>query len=189
MENIIDGHSYGSTWGITCFYEDVETKFRAVFESGEDFYAAWGAKKEIVYAEVERGKDELWVVVRTSIDELPELVDTAVWRAFGGNDYADSGFDAICKSHDLDPKKDEARALEILEEIQTQLEDVYQETFALSRRLPRTTTFDEMVDDLSELEDAVNKESGACYVAMVEYIEEWWSAIHEQADMDNGKYA
>ena len=191
MKNILAGHVYGSTWGITCFYDDCEEIFRKAVDSGEDFYAEWGAKKECVRAEVERTEDTVKVKVEVSIDELSELMDTAVWRAFGGNDFAGSGFDAICKLHDLDRAndKDFERAMEILEELEDGVRDMYMEHFAVYETLPLNATFEQIVNILNKLEDEMQAESQRCYDDIVEYIRVWWDAIQEESDMNSGRFA
>lgn len=189
MKNILENHAYGSTWGITCFYDDCEALLRQALDSGEDFLAEWGAKKEITFATVERGAGITYVEVRTGLDDLPDLVDTAVWRAFGGNDFSTSGFDAICKLHNLDPEKDGEKATTILEEIEDGVQDIYQEYFGGSVDLPRNASFDEIVEALERLESKAERDGHVCYDDIVDYIREWWDAVHEEADMNSGRYA
>ena len=110
MKTIEQSSAYGAHWGLTDLYDEEAKNLRVAVESGEDFEFDYGCKKEIRYANITREGGDLTVTCRAYIDELPELTDTVIWRAFGGNDYADSGYHAIAKYHDLDLTKTKPRS-------------------------------------------------------------------------------
>ena len=185
--NILESVSgrYGSRWGLDDMYPETEEVLRSALDSDKDFYARWGAKKEIVWCEVERTEGEVFVTVTTSIDDLADLVDTLIWEAAGGNDVCDSGFDYICQTHDLDPDVPYQFdfATKIMEEIEGWVEDVYQQTFRQRVGFEFAPDYDKVMQIANELWDACNRDSSAKYDELLEMIKEGFDAVGEQERM------
>lgn len=75
---------YASKWGLTDFYPEAEEDLRAALESGEDFETDWfGCKKEIRYAKITGGQEEITIEVSAHMDDLWEsedLIYDALWE-------------------------------------------------------------------------------------------------------------
>lgn len=91
-------HGDAAKWGVTDFYEEHEKAFRDALASRMPFDTGWyGVKKEIQTGRVfrERRGGRLALEVSASMDDWPDLVDTAVWEAAGKQLGAASGFDTL----------------------------------------------------------------------------------------------
>ncbi len=172
--------AYGAHWSLSEMYQEHEAELRKALASGEDFEASWGVKKEIEYATVRRINGSIEVEFRTYIDELYGIADTLLWVA-SGKKY-DSGFDYICKFHDLDPNKpaDHERAESIMEEVQGWVEDEYREEWTERDSLPATATYEEIMNMIDELGAVATTASQDCYESMVETVRACIDASHEQ---------
>ena len=183
MKTIEQSSAYGAHWGLTDLYDEEAKNLRVAVESGEDFEFDYGCKKEIRYANITREGGDLTVTCRAYIDELPELTDTVIWRAFGGNDYADSGYHAIAKYHDLDLTKDETKIMEIMEECEGWLDDIYQECHESMVNLGDCRNYDEVITTIDGLEEEVENAAQQNYWDMIECAKESISAIAERDNM------
>lgn len=73
---------YSAHWGLTDLYPEAEAKLRELINSGEDFCAEWGCKKEIRYADVTRAYGKLEVGATCVMDDLDDdaLISDALWE-------------------------------------------------------------------------------------------------------------
>jgi hypothetical protein len=163
---------YGSHCGLTDLYPEHEAALREVLESGEDFKASWGAKKEIHYATVTREFGKIQVLCRADIDEIEDLADTCLWVAAGGNEVCDSGYDFILKHHNLDrhDPKDLEAADQIMEGVVSWIEDIYQESFYAEAALPSAATFEQVMSAVDSCGDTADSRANEAYEAMVEEV-------------------
>lgn len=100
----------GCHWGVTDWYPELEAAIIQALEAGVEFTTGWyGCKKEIHSACISVKDGEAHVEVSAGMDDTCDLVDTAVWKVFGGNAYAGSGFEAAKKHFQEigEPKADE----------------------------------------------------------------------------------
>lgn len=91
---------YAAHWGLTDFYPEHAQALRAALASGEALDTGrFGAKKEIQFARIRREVvgGELQIVVWVEADDGLAQADTAVWKAYGGNDAASCGREALAK--------------------------------------------------------------------------------------------
>ena len=91
--------TYGSHWGITDLYEQHEARLRQSIESGDNFEARWGSKKEIITAKLSVQGNIASITVTVEQDSTPHLIDTAIWDVYGKNEFAPSGIAAVRKRH------------------------------------------------------------------------------------------
>lgn len=176
MKTLFENEGYASQWSLSDFYEDCEAEIKAVWESGEDFATDFGCKKEIHYASVERIGGTTTVTARSYIDELMDLIDTAIWSAYGGNDKSSCGYDAVSKIFKLDPHKDDDEIYSRMEDIADAVCEIYQEGHEHTETLPPGATWDQFVDTLDRCESEAAEKAEDCYKAIVEcakwYLEE-----------------
>lgn len=86
--------------GVADFYERFSDALATALASGDPFDTRqYSVKHESRTGRVSRQRRNGPILVETSahMDDLSSLVDTAFWRAAGGNDYADSGHEALTK--------------------------------------------------------------------------------------------
>ena len=183
MKTIKPSSEYGAHWGLTDLYAEDAANLKQALKSGEDFVFDYGCKKETHYCTVRRTDGILKVSARAYIDEIDDITDAVMWEAFGGNDYADSGYGAIAKYHDLDPAENESRILDILEECSEWFVDIYQECFDSEVVMDDCRDFDAVMDVIAGLEEEVANAAHQCYEDMVECAKESISAIAEQDNM------
>lgn len=91
-------HGDGAHCGITDFYDEHAKSVKEAVRSGMAFDTGWySTKKEIQSGRIRRQvkNGPISVEVSVEMDEDADLVDTAMWRAAGGNAYAGSGTDAL----------------------------------------------------------------------------------------------
>lgn len=87
-------------WGVSDFYEAHEAALRAALASRKPFTTGWyGVKKEIQSGRIwrERTNGPVFIEVSASMDEWPDLVDTAVWKAMGKQLGSSGGHDTLVK--------------------------------------------------------------------------------------------
>lgn len=160
---------YAAHWGITDLYPENEAALRAALASGEPFDTGWyGAKKEIEYARISRqgyGNRILRVEVRTEIDDGPDLVDTAFWKAAGGNEFAGSGYDALMK---LGLTEDDAIAK--IDEVVDAFE-IWEDNQATDGADVDNPTYEELMAKVEELTDGCDAENSSTYHEVVTYCE------------------
>ncbi|ABM96936.1 hypothetical protein [Methylibium petroleiphilum] len=98
-------------WGVSDFYDDNAEALRCAIATGNPFDTGWySVKKEIQSARVSRARRNgpITIEVSASMDEARDLLDTAFWKAAGGNAYCSSGWDALTK---IGLKEDEIDSL------------------------------------------------------------------------------
>lgn len=109
---------YAAKWGASDLYEEYEPLLRSAIATGKPFDTRWyGVKKEIVWARVSREQTHgpISVEVSQCMDNSRALVDTAFWKAAGGNAYSGSGEEALEK-YGLSGAESEAVVDEIIEQ-------------------------------------------------------------------------
>lgn len=87
-------------WGVSDFYEAHELALKEALATRQPFDTGWYAvKKEIQSARIWRGRagGPVLLQVSASMDDWPDLVDTALWSAWGKRLEADSGYDVLVK--------------------------------------------------------------------------------------------
>lgn len=150
QELFINSGTYAAKWGVTDLYEDEDKLLREAIASGEPFTTGWyGAKKEIEYALIVRevAGGPIRVEGRSIMDDGPDLVDTALWRAAGGNDFCVSGWDALDKHGVVD---DDAK-YQLIDDI-CEACDLGENNLAEGEvELPATATYDEVMEALDKL--------------------------------------
>lgn len=174
--------TYGAHWGLTDLYAEHEEELRKALASSKDFLAKWGCKKEIRYASVQRIDGNIFVTCYDHIDELPDITDTVLWEVGGRNEKCESGYDFVCKYHNLDPEKDFQKATDIMEECEGWFEDVYRERFSASRKLPGTATYDTVIEAVDSAENEADDKSRDCFLAMVDIAREHINAAKERSN-------
>lgn len=180
MKTIKSSSAYGSRWGLTDLYDEDAKNLREAVESGEDFVFDYGCKKEIRRCEVKRINGELSIWCEAELDELTPITDTVMWEAMGENAYAGSGYEAIAKYHDLDPRKDKDKIMAIMEECEGWFDDIYKECHESTVDLGDCRNYEEVITIIAGLEEDVENASKQCYEDMVECAKESISAIAEQ---------
>lgn len=173
MKTLFENECCAAAWGLSDFYKDCEEEIKTVWESGEDFTTDYGCKKEIHYANIERRNGTTTVTARAYIDELMELIDTAIWRAYGGNDKSSGGYDAVSKIFNLDPNTDEDKIHDRMQEIADSVCEMYEEGHEASSELPPGATWDQFVETLDRCETEAATKAEECYQAIVEAIK-WY---------------
>lgn len=90
----------GSQWSLTDLYPDFAERLRGALESAAPFWMMWRAGKVPRCATVERcvERGPISVVVREFGEDADLLTDSIIWSAFGGNVYAGSGREALCRA-------------------------------------------------------------------------------------------
>lgn len=152
MKNIFENECYAASWGVTCFYDDCERMLKNAFESGKPFEAIWGAKKELSYAKIQKTYDHCYVEVTYCIDSVEDAIDTLIWKAAGGNDICDSGWDWFKKNI----KDDYEAYSSFVDEILDLLSDEYSEEFSAGETLPADAGYDQIIETLGKL-DAITE--------------------------------
>lgn len=153
-------------WGVSDFYDEEREALKAAIASGEAFDTKWySVKKEIQSGRVrrERYHGPIHIEISCAMDEDRDLVDTAFWRAAGGNPYCGSGWEALAKhgltESEIDQVIDEmAEANELGED-----NCAYRDTV-----LHWKCGFDKVCDTLDELCDQAEKELNNWYESTVE---------------------
>jgi hypothetical protein len=189
LEITYDGDD-AAKWGLSDFYEDIEPRVKDVWEDkDQNFKFSWGCKKEIHYCEAERVDGTTTIEARAYIDELYDLVDTALWRAYGGSGKCSGGYDAVAKIHGLDPRKDEGKIHELMEECQGFAEETYEECHFGSAELDANATWDDFIRAIDEAETKAEKAAEANYQSVIEVmkwvIEEQWGVDLEEEKSDD----
>jgi hypothetical protein len=167
MEALFAHHYYAAKWGASDFYEDAEAELKSALSSGKAFTTGWyGAKKEIHYALIDRELDHgpVSISVRCHMDDGPDLADTAIWSAFGGNDACTCGDDALSKLG-LTEEQKERFIDDLMEASELTQEDNYQEDYT---QLPADATFEQVVDALDTLSSRLETALGDWYNSTVE---------------------
>lgn len=180
MRDIFENYpgAYCAHWSLAGMYDDAMGQLMEAIDSGENFTANWGCKKEIHYATITRIDGKMFISCVAFIDELPDLVDTMIWRAVGGNDVCDSGYDWVCKHHDLDPEKDADKAQEIMEEIEGWIVDQYSEDYE-AHTSAMNPDYDEVMKMVDKCEDEAAEKAEKAYQDMVETIRDCMDAYAE----------
>ena len=161
--------SYAAKWALSDFYEEDEELLRSIWMTeGQSFVADWGCKKEINYCHVERVNGRTTIIAKAFIDELPEIADTCLWRAFGGNDKCDSGWDALAKIHGLDCDKDHDRLISLFEDLEDYLRESHFEEHEAERLLESEATWEDFIDAIDEAESTAMRKAEECYQDLVE---------------------
>jgi hypothetical protein len=170
-DNILDGISgtYGSHYGIDDLYSETESVLRVAVASGNPYLAAWGAKKEIHYAEVTFDGKTTTVECCACSDELYDAVDTLVWVAAGRNDFAGSGYEALGK---LLNTKDDNKIQAAYDEIVEQLADSYEEYHYASTSTDKLVTFEEVMEAVCHCTDLAEENSKKAWDEAVDYVKD-----------------
>lgn len=161
--------SYASKWALSDFYEEDEKLLRSIWVTeGQNFVADWGCKKEIHYCHVERVDGKTTIIAKAFIDELPEIADTCLWVAYGGNDKCSSGWDALCKIHGLDPEKDDEKLWVLFEDLEDRMNGYYSEEHEAEETLEPGASWEDFIAAIDRAEGVAMREAGECYQQLVE---------------------
>lgn len=161
--------SYAAKWALSDFYEEDEKLLRSIWVTeGQSFVADWGCKKEINYCHVERINGKTTIIAKAFIDELPEIADTCLWQAFGGNDKCESGWDGLAKIHGLDCDKDHDRLCSLFEELEERLSSYYSEEHESVESLESEATWEDFINAIDKAESTAMREAEECYQQLVE---------------------
>lgn len=144
---------YASKWGLTDFYPEAEADLRKALESGEDFETDWfGCKKEIRYARITGDEGRITIEVSAHMDDLWEsedLIYDALWE--------------VSKIEDELPE-------EIIDSIRdAAIYDIDDHT-DLDVALPRSATWDEIVEAMGKLEDEAEANNHRMYLELCEIV-------------------
>jgi len=152
--DICDGADYGSKWGLTDLYPNCEANLRTLLESGEDFCTEWYSKKELLSVVLMRISGKLTASVSAWTDDLWEsddLIYDAVWEATGREE---------CLTEDtVSAIRDTAFEAEI------------DDHTCVSCDVP--DDYDKLMDTISEMADAADKECNKWYQTLVEIVKEF----------------
>lgn len=163
---------YAAKWSLSDFYEEDEVILKNAIASGENFKAEWGCKKEIHYASLEKNDNGICIEVRVYIDELEDLLDTAIWQAAGGNDVCSCGWHWLQMHH----KGKEHEVFESLIKLIRQ-GDYYPECHTCTLVLLRDAIFEEVVDTINEAEDEAEKIAEQCYQEISILVKQWMEKL------------
>lgn len=146
---------YASKWGLTDFYPEAEAELKKALESGEDFETDWfGGKKEIRYARTTGDEDGITIEVSAHMDDLWEsedLIYDALWE--------------VSKIEDELPE-------EIIDSIRdAAIYDINDHT-DLDVTLPRSASFEEIVEAMGKLEDEAEENNTEMYKTLCEIVKE-----------------
>lgn len=144
---------YASKWGLTDFYPEAEEDLRAALESGEDFETDWfGCKKEIRYAKITSDQEEITIKVSAHMGDLWEedyLIYDALWE--------------VSKIEDELPE-------EIIDSIRdAAIYDIDDHT-DLDVTLPRSASFEEIVEAIGKLEDEAEENNTEMYKTLCDIV-------------------
>lgn len=167
---------YGAHWGLTDLYPGFAATLRGQLESCKPFELSWGAKKAIRYATVkcERPAGDVCIEVRAYMDDGEELLDTMIWEAFGGNEFAESGTAALARAQ-KDPDSREA-LLDLLGE----LELVQNENVArASARVFCEASYEEVLEEIDACEEQAELKLRERYAAALEEVRAFYGLPSE----------
>lgn len=144
---------YASKWGLTDFYPEAEAELKKALESGEDFETDWfGCKKEIRYAKITSDQEEITIKVSAHMGDLWEedyLIYDALWE--------------VSKIEDELPE-------EIIDSIRdAAIYDIDDHT-DLDVTLPRSASFEEIVEAIGKLEDEAEENNTEMYKTLCDIV-------------------
>jgi len=186
--NIFEGLSGDAAkWGASDFYE---AALRLALESAEPFDTGWySTKKESQTARISCLEDPEKVSIEVScgMDNTPDLIDTAIWEAFGGNEYAGSGDEAMRKRY---PQATEAQIEEAISDLEARThgyitlgDDNYagaSKTVEIGSPEEAMEAIKEVID---ELVDQAEQELEGRYQSLVKIIQDDMDGIMEQYEL------
>jgi hypothetical protein len=103
-----------------------------------------------------------------SMDDAPDLVDTAVWDAYGKNDFAGSGLEAAMKRHRFSEEQAEQFLDAIVNRTNVQTEDTQRMQFEPTD--PGQTELDTVLNTLDELDSMASNVLETEYNHLVRWI-------------------
>ena len=145
---------YASRWGLTDFYPEAEAELKKALESGEDFETDWfGCKKEIRYARITGEEDGITIEVSAHMDDLWESEDLI--------------YDALWEASKIEDELPE----EIIDSIRdAAIWDNVDDHTDLSITLPRSATWNEIVEAMGKLEDEAEENNHHMYLELCEIV-------------------
>lgn len=179
---------YQAKWGLSDFNEGDEAIIREAWDRPDfNFKADWGCKKEIQYAHVERVDGVTTIRATACVDELHDLIDTCIWKDYGGNDKCNSGWDAVCRIFNLNPNTDDEIGYEKFDEICEALAECYEEYHEAQVELPVGATWDDFINGIDEASTKAEAHAEECFKSLVEsvkrYMENYWDVqLEEEAE-------
>jgi len=159
----------GAKWGVADFYDENEAALRAAIKGRMPFDTGfYGVKKEIQSARVWRSarNGPIRITVSCEMDDPIDLVDTALWRAFGGNATCVCGSDALAKLGFSDDEADKSMVF-LADGFQPQTTESDEAT------LHWKTGFDGVCKALDLLADGCDSTLKQTYEELVEYCKEY----------------
>lgn len=171
------GGSDAAKWGVTDFYDEHEAALKAVIATGQPFDTNWySVKKECQTARISRSKlrGPITIEVSVSMDDGNDLLDTAFWKAAGGNEFSNSGWDALKKIGKSD--RDINRLFRELVELFS-ISDTSEAEF---RTLHWRTGFDGICRALNAMADEIETSLEHQFESIVESCRETFLYIKEE---------
>lgn len=165
-------------WGLSDFYDENAQALRQVLACGQAFDTGWfTAKKEIQTGRISRLRRNgpICVEVSVEMDEGADLVDTAIWKAAGGNAYSDGGFDALTKLG-----LSEARAYKLIDHLANDLGGISSESDSCIRHWK--TGYNTLLKSLDELTDGCGKTLEDAFEGLVDQCKFVIKGLREEAN-------
>lgn len=161
-------------WGISDFYEEHEAALRAILAGRKPFTTGWySVKKEIQTGRVwrERTNGPVFIEASASMDDWPDLVDTAVWAAMGKQLGASGGFDTLLKLGMSEKEAD--RWVDRLAQEQEEYSELGEDnSTSRSAKLAFNVSYETLCDRLDGLVDECSQELESVYESLTEYCRE-----------------
>ena len=156
-ENLFAKVEYAAKWSISDFYDEEGEMLEETIKAGKPFRAAWGCKKEIVYADVAGDGETIAATVTVGVDELPDLLDSAIWEAENKQDNC--GSSAFTRLFGKD-------SAEHFENLLDECTFAYQESFTEYQSCKND--FEDLTELLDRLETEANDAAERCYKTIIE---------------------
>lgn len=168
LKNIFeDSDDYAARWGISDFYAADGDLLEDTIKAGKPFAANWGAKKEIVYANIVSDGETIAVEVTTSIDEFEDLLDSAIWEAEGKKDNC--GSSTLSRLFGVE-------SWEHFDQLRDACEFQYQESFTAIGNCKND--FETLTEVLDRLETEAGDEAERCYQSIIESVKAYLEMLN-----------
>ncbi len=186
---IFQGLGGDATHGdISDFYPRYLAALKLAIDTAEPFDTGWyGCKKEIQTARISCLQDPEKVEIQVScgMDNTNDLIDTAIWEAFGKNDYAGSGYEAMRKRY---PGATDAQIERAIERIQDRTHGditMGDDNYAKSEKVIEIGSPEEAMEaimaTLQELAASSTRELKQRYQSLVNIIRDSMDNLMEEA--------
>lgn len=157
--------------GIADFYPESALKLKLLLKK-KSFDTGWfSCKHESRSARIARFDDQLLLNVQAFMDDGADLIDTLIWEASGGNDFAGSGWDALDKAgFEADESKE--KFMDQLRDRLIELDLIFDENAEIASKQieVKRVTFRRVCDELEALEDQVEQELDRRYQDALTFV-------------------